>query len=507
MSSKGNTINQYRQYIYWALGFTALGAIFYYFSDILTWIILAWVVSLLGSPLMNVLGKIKIGKKRLSASVRAAITLVAFFLAFVLFIALFVPVIIQQGNNLAKVNYSQVIAGLEEPINHLYERLAKLGVVDDFSKEAMKDSTENKLSKADTFQTKKDSSGNIQVTVPLSPTSVSVQSINIDSLIRRGGDTTARTNIQLLIKVGNTTSVDMHENSHIHDSTAIVNPHDSPLERVQKQIFSYFNPSTVLRNTLSTLWGLVGNLFVMLTSVLFIAFFFLQEEGMFAKLVRAPFPEKQGDRIDRALYLIKNMLIRYFEGILAQMSILMLYLWLLLTLVGAENALLVSFFGAIVNVIPYIGPFIGMAFAIIVSICSSLDLDFYVETMPLIIRVALVFFSMQAIDNLFLQPMIFSKSVKAHPIEIFVVIVIGSKLGGMLGMVVAIPFYTALRVIASIFLSELKIVQSLTAQLGIKLHWMKGRRNVVTPPKERFGMKDSWEKGGGWRTENGKRIK
>ena len=365
----------------------------------------------------------------------------------------------------------------------------------------------DKLSKADTFQTKKDSSGNIQVTVPLSPTSVSVQSINIDSLIRRGGDTTARTNIQLLIKVENTTSVDMHENSHIHDSTAIVNPHDSPLERVQKQIFSYFNPSTVLRNTLSTLWGLVGNLFVMLTSVLFIAFFFLQEEGMFAKLVRAPFPEKQGDRIDRALYLIKNMLIRYFEGILAQMSILMLYLWLLLTLVGAENALLVSLFGAIVNVIPYIGPFIGMAFAIIVSICSSLDLDFYVETMPLIIRVALVFFSMQAIDNLFLQPMIFSKSVKAHPIEIFVVIVIGSKLGGMLGMVVAIPFYTALRVIASIFLSELKIVQSLTAQLGIKLHWMKGRRNVVTPPKERFGMKDSWEKGGGWRTENGKRIK
>jgi predicted PurR-regulated permease PerM len=497
-------MNQYRQYIYWALGFTALVAIFYFFSDILTWIILAWVVSLLGSPMMNVLGKIKVGKRRMSASVRAAITLVTFFLVFVLFIALFVPVIIQQGNNLAKVNYSQVIAGLEEPINHLYKRLSKLGMVDDFSKQALEDSTNN-VNQKDSLQNQSDSSGNIKVIVPISQTSVSVQSINIDSLIKKGGDTTARTNIQLLIRVENSGS-DPNDLDQIHDSTAIVTANDSPVERVQKQIFSYFNPSSVLRNTLSTIWGLVGNLFVLLTSVLFIAFFFLQEEGMFSKLVKAPFPEKQGDHIDRALYLIKSMLIRYFEGILVQMSVLALYLWLLLTLVGAENALLIAFFGAIVNVIPYIGPFIGMAFALIVSVCSSLDLDFYTQTMPLLLRVVLVFFSMQAIDNLFLQPMIFSKSVKAHPIEIFVVIVIGSKLAGMVGMVVAIPFYTALRVIASIFLSEFKIVQHLTAQLGIKLQWMKGRRNSVSPPKERYNNKDSWGKGG-WRTKEGERTK
>jgi predicted PurR-regulated permease PerM len=119
-------MSQYRQYLYWALGLGAIGAIVYYFSDILIWILLAWVVSLLGSPVMNVLARIKIGKKKLSAPIRASFTLLFFTLLFALFISLFVPVIIQQGNNLAKVNYAQVIAGLEEPINHLYKRLDEI---------------------------------------------------------------------------------------------------------------------------------------------------------------------------------------------------------------------------------------------------------------------------------------------------------------------------------------------------------------------------------------------
>ena len=123
-------MSQYRQYIYWALGFGAIGTIVYYFSDILVWMLLAWVISLLGSPVMNFLSKIKLGKKRLSAALRASITLLFFILIFALFLALFVPVIIQQGNNLAKVNYTQVMEGLEEPINHLYKKLDDAGLVE-----------------------------------------------------------------------------------------------------------------------------------------------------------------------------------------------------------------------------------------------------------------------------------------------------------------------------------------------------------------------------------------
>jgi len=69
---------------------------------------------------------------------------------------------------------------------------------------------------------------------------------------------------------------------------------------------------------------------------------------------------------------------------------------------------------------------------------------------------------MQLLDNFILQPNIFSKSVKAHPLEIFIVVLMGAKIGGIIGMVVAIPIYTVLRVLAKVFLSEFKVVQSIT---------------------------------------------
>ena len=64
-----------------------------------------------------------------------------------------------------------------------------------------------------------------------------------------------------------------------------------------------------------------------------------------------------------------------------------------------------------------------------------------------------------------LQPNIFSKSVKAHPLEIFIVVLMGAKIGGVTGMILAIPGYTVIRVLAKVFLSEFKVVQRITKGL------------------------------------------
>ena len=136
-----------------------------------------------------------------------------------------------------------------------------------------------------------------------------------------------------------------------------------------------------------------------------------------------------------------------------------------LTILGVKNALLIGFFAAIMNVIPYIGPVIGAGFAVMITLSSNLDLPFYTEMMPLITKVLIVFGIMQLLDNVLLQPIIFSKSVKAHPLEIFIIVLVGAKLGGILGMVLAIPFYTAFRVIGKVFLSEFKVIQQLTKHM------------------------------------------
>ena len=151
---------------------------------------------------------------------------------------------------------------------------------------------------------------------------------------------------------------------------------------------------------------------------------------------------------------------------LLQICLITLYITTALSFFGVQNALLFAFFAAIINVIPYIGPIIGAVFALLVTISSNLDVDFYTVTLPMMIRVVAVFASMQLLDGFVLQPYIFSNSVKAHPLEIFLVVVVGAKLGGVIGMVIAIPIYTILRVVAAVFLQEFKLVQKLTSSIN-----------------------------------------
>ena len=99
------------------------------------------------------------------------------------------------------------------------------------------------------------------------------------------------------------------------------------------------------------------------------------------------------------------------------------------------------------------------------TMSSNLGLDFHTEILPTTIWVMLGYIFAQLIDNFFSQPFIFSNSVKSHPLEIFLIIVMSGILFGVTGMIVAIPTYTAIKVILKAFLSENKIVKSLTKNL------------------------------------------
>ena len=205
---------------------------------------------------------------------------------------------------------------------------------------------------------------------------------------------------------------------------------------------------------------------VIFSSVTFIAFFFLKDEKLFGRALKSAIPNKQTTKTDTALLKIKYLLTRYFSGILVQITLISLYVSMALSFFGVQNSVLIAFFAAIINVIPYIGPIIGAIFAVLVTISSNLDVDFYSVTLPMLFKVVCVFASMQVLDGFVLQPYIFSNSVKAHPLEIFLVVIVGAKLGGITGMVIAIPIYTILRVVAAVFLQEFKLVQKLTQSIN-----------------------------------------
>ena len=134
-------------------------------------------------------------------------------------------------------------------------------------------------------------------------------------------------------------------------------------------------------------------------------------------------------------------------------------------IVGVENPIVIAFLCALLNLIPYVGPVIGAFLMLTLTMTSHLGESFSAVIIPKTLWVLVVFGVGQLVDNFGSQPVIFSKSVKSHPLEIFLVIIITGILFGVIGLILAVPVYTAIKVILKEFLSDNKIVKKLTKDL------------------------------------------
>lgn len=221
----------------------------------------------------------------------------------------------------------------------------------------------------------------------------------------------------------------------------------------------------IIPEFLNKLLEILGGLTMGLFSVLFISFFFLKDSGLLERMITTLVKDKIENRVDKSIEKIKNLLSRYFLGLVLQISILLIIYSVVLLIFGIKNAFVIAFLCSLLNLIPYIGPLIGGVLMLLLTMSSNIDSDFSTVILPKTIYVMIGFVIGQLIDNFFSQPFIFSNSVKSHPLEIFIVILSAGVLLGPLGMIIAIPIYTALRVILKEFLSENKIVKSLTKDL------------------------------------------
>jgi len=207
---------------------------------------------------------------------------------------------------------------------------------------------------------------------------------------------------------------------------------------------------------------LLGCFTIGLFSVVFILFFFLKDSELQERIILVLVSDTLSARVEKSIEKIKNLLSRYFLGLLFQISILLIIYSIVLAAFSVENAFIIAFLCALLNLIPYLGPIIGAVLMMLLTMSSFIGADFSSVILPKTFYVMLGFRVGQLIDNFFSQPMIFSNSVKSHPLEIFIVILASGTLMGPLGMIIAIPFYTTLKVIAQEFLNDNKIVKSLT---------------------------------------------
>jgi predicted PurR-regulated permease PerM len=365
-------MNAYGRVLVVGIPILIVGAIIYYFNELVSYLLLAWVISMVGRPINDfLLDKAKLSKIKIGTSISAFLTLAIFGFMIYLLIILFLPVLIEQAHFLSKVDYQTLAKSLETPLQQFNNLLKSWGI------EGLSDS-----------------------------------SAQLKLLFQR-----------------------------------------------------YFLPDK-LGDLFEQIIPMAGHMLFGIFSVIFMSFFFLKEHGLFVDFLENFVPQRFESKVRNTVEESSRLLIRYFSGILIQITLVSVLTYIGMLILGINNALIIGVLAGLFNVIPYLGPLISASVAVFITLSSYIGLDFYAEMWPLLLNILIAFAIVKIIDDFIIQPFVFSNRIMAHPLEIFIIIMIGARISGVSGMILALPTYTVFRVFAKVFLSEFEIIQRIVG--GIK---------------------------------------
>lgn len=250
-------------------------------------------------------------------------------------------------------------------------------------------------------------------------------------------------------------------------------PNMDPGFRIQETLANFLSKtlnfaslSSVVGSVASVLSGLLIGIFC----VVFISFFFIKDEQLFRKIIAAIVPDRYEEKAITAIGDIEHLLSRYFAGLLTEVlgvALLNFLGLLLIARLGLPAAFGIAFMTGLLNIIPYVGPWIGAAIGtvlgFVLKFSSAAAMGGNVNALVVVLILIAIFMVTQMADNFLFQPIIYSTSIKSHPLEIFIVLLLAGHIGGIFGMIAAIPSYTVIRVIAVEFFGNVKAIRRLTS--------------------------------------------
>lgn len=185
--------------------------------------------------------------------------------------------------------------------------------------------------------------------------------------------------------------------------------------------------------------GLFTNLFAAFLVIPFTTFFFLKDGTRIRRDILQLVPNKYFETALSLIDKIEKRLGLYFKSVLFQSFLVALFSYIFLSIAGLQNALSIGIAVGVANTIPYFGPLIGYALSAVVSILETGDFSLTGFALLAILTV-------QIMDNVIFQPFIFSRSADMHPVSILFIILVGAQTAGVLGMLVAIPLATTVKI-------------------------------------------------------------
>ncbi len=346
----------------------ALGFLVWYFANIVIFIIVAGVISIVGAPVVDFLDKMKFGRFSFPHVLSVSITLFLLLLLVAGMFSLFIPLVISEANMVSNIDGNALAAYFHNEISGLQSLLVRYGIM---------------------------------------PRGTTIESAVKQSVLK-------------IIDLG---------------------------------MFS---------NVLSSVISFTGTFFFNFFSVMFLSFFFLQDNKMLPRFILLLTPEKYNEQIKSVMFKSKDLLSRYFIGLIIQIIANIITYSFALYIIGVKSPLVIGFFTGIIIIIPYLGGIISMILGVILGVTGVISTGDYAMIIPMAIRIILAMFVVQTIDNNVFAPLIQGKSVKAHPVEIFLVVIAAASLGGILGMIVAVPVYGFVKIVAYEFLSNFRIIHHIS---------------------------------------------
>jgi predicted PurR-regulated permease PerM len=235
-------------------------------------------------------------------------------------------------------------------------------------------------------------------------------------------------------------------------------------QNLTAQATGFINPNNV-KAAINNIFNYFGTILGGTLCILFITFFLLKDEQIVKQSLLTITPAGSEGAMREIFKTSKRMLSKYFAGLFIDMFIVGCLVMISLSILGIKNALIISFAAAVLNVIPYIGSVIVMIIAIFLGVSGCISSGNYELIGVTINKIFFTLLSINLLDGFIIQPYIFSNSVKAHPLEIFVVTLMAATLGGIFGMVIALPVYTLIRIVAKEFLTHLKFFKKISENL------------------------------------------
>jgi len=349
------------------LATAALGFLVWYFANIVIFIIVAGVISIVGAPLVDLLDRIRIGRLRFPHGLSVVITLLVLVALFVGLFSLFIPLIINEATQISNIDGKQFMAYFHDEIASSQSFLIRYGIM----------------------------------------------------------------------------------------------PRGATFESTAKKAILNFIDFGMFSNMLSSIITFTGTFFFNLFAVLFLSFFFLLDQKMLPHYIMMLTPRKHEGKIRNVMHQSKKLLSRYFIGLIIQILANIITYSLALYIIGVENPLVIGFFTGIIIIIPYLGGIISMIMGVVLGITGVVSAGDYAAILPMTVKIILAMFVVQTIDNNLFAPLIQGKSVKAHPVEIFLVVIAAAGIGGIIGMIVAVPAYGFIKIVANEFLSNFRLFQEI----------------------------------------------